>query len=1716
MRKLLLSLMLLYIVNGTLFAQDCSINAGLSATICLSDTIKLYGTRSGLIPPNELSKWTQISGPIATIVNPDSLITIVEANTPGTYLFKLSNKCYDGVNSEDSVTIIVLPITLSNAGNDTSICPGNYILNGNKPSTNETGLWTVITNGVGVTINSPSNPNSPLILSADYPGIIKLRWTVTNSNGCFSFDDIIITNFGGVSPVNAGLDQTLDNCYAVTTCTKLTATNGGRGFGNQIGIWSFISGPSMPDLSNINTPSITVCNLTTGTYIFRYTVTGPCANGFDDVAVIVPPPNQSIPMISSGFNSVICNGATSFTLTGNNPTYSGEVVKWNQIDGPVIAQISTPNNPSTLVSGLTSPGLYIFQYNIVNSISGCQASSEVRITKYESGIIDGGPDQILPCDVTETTIPTFSTGYGYKNYRIISGPAGAFIYPTLYRDQNSIKGLIYPGTYRVEINYQFGAECSAVNDFVDITVSRTPTGSNAGSSQNFACASNITQLAGNNPVLTGFGSGRWSQVAGPSSALLVNPANYICDVKGTLSGVYTFRWTINGGNSCPDKHKDIIVIMPDSTVTLANAGADKTVCFNSPIVLQGNQFRADETARWTVWPSNGVVFSPSNKFASPTVTGLAANTNYTFTYTIMNSCDNFSTDTVRITTSSFSGPSAADAGSNQCLSLGTNSIQLNAAIPAAGVGIWTQIEGPNSLITNPALPNTSVFNVTNGILKFVWTVGVNGCSNNTKDTVMITVSGNTSIANAGTDVSKCGNSFILKGNFPEFGIGHWTQTSGDGNAVIDSINNPVTNVRNLATGLYTFRWTITNGTCAANYDEITLNMSSPPSVANAGPDQTLCGNTSNAVLHATSPASGSGQWVWVSGPGIWPYPVIANNTSPNASISSLRSGTSILRWIVTGGPACPQSTDDIVINISESANAGADKNLCNLTSTSLKGNAGSSGTWTQISGPKATIVQTPAGNPNANILGLVPGASCKFRYTISSFPGCPSSFDDVIVNNGALTSTPNAGVDDVYCNVTSFNLNGSIPAPGEKGIWSVLSAPSNAAFLPDSIQPNTTVSNAATGTYLLKWTISNGLCSSADVKRVENYAIPTTANAGTDDTLCLTSSILLKANTPENGIGTWTQISGPNSITFDAPNNPASRANGLIAGTYRFLWTISNHSCSKSSDEVSITVLKNVDIATAGNDQNICATSLTLKANTPTATNKGIWSQFSGPNTATISSFVNSETTLSNLIPGIYRFIWKIYNQRCYNTDTVNIVVNPSVNANAGTDDTLCLTSSILLKANTPENGIGTWTQISGPNSIAFDAPNNPASRANGLIAGTYRFLWTISNHSCSKSSDEVSITVLKNVDIATAGNDQNICATSLTLKANTPTATNKGIWSQFSGPNTATISSFVNSETTLSNLIPGIYRFIWKIYNQRCYNTDTVNIVVNPSVNVNAGEDFTVCNKVYGIPLSGASVSGYIKSGSWSVVSGEGVLSNVETTSNPSGVLFYPSNNYTGPVVLRLSASDNCHLVTDDVVIFVAAPLLSFIDAVNDATRTDPNTSVNIDVLQNDKIISGETLKLTNGSIITAPAHGTAMVNSDGTITYKPLTGYLGIDSFNYKLNNNINTDDLLKYGCYSEGNDNAWVYIMVEGCILPNAFSPDGDGVNDTFEIPCARGDVQFSVFNRWGIEVYRNDQYTNQWDGTYNNVPLPDGTYFYILNYSSDNISKLNKDGFITLRR
>jgi gliding motility-associated-like protein len=69
----------------------------------------------------------------------------------------------------------------------------------------------------------------------------------------------------------------------------------------------------------------------------------------------------------------------------------------------------------------------------------------------------------------------------------------------------------------------------------------------------------------------------------------------------------------------------------------------------------------------------------------------------------------------------------------------------------------------------------------------------------------------------------------------------------------------------------------------------------------------------------------------------------------------------------------------------------------------------------------------------------------------------------------------------------------------------------------------------------------------------------------------------------------------------------------------------------------------------------------------------------------------------------------------------------------------------------------------------------------------------------------------------------------------------------------------------------------------------------------------------------------------------------------------------------------------------------------------------------------------------------------------------------------------------------------------LMANAFTPNGDGINDTWTISGLDNDksAMIQVFNRYGAVVYKSKGYANPWDGRYNGGKLPAGVYYYIIN-------------------
>ncbi|MBV9987309.1 MAG: gliding motility-associated C-terminal domain-containing protein [Chitinophagaceae bacterium] len=73
-----------------------------------------------------------------------------------------------------------------------------------------------------------------------------------------------------------------------------------------------------------------------------------------------------------------------------------------------------------------------------------------------------------------------------------------------------------------------------------------------------------------------------------------------------------------------------------------------------------------------------------------------------------------------------------------------------------------------------------------------------------------------------------------------------------------------------------------------------------------------------------------------------------------------------------------------------------------------------------------------------------------------------------------------------------------------------------------------------------------------------------------------------------------------------------------------------------------------------------------------------------------------------------------------------------------------------------------------------------------------------------------------------------------------------------------------------------------------------------------------------------------------------------------------------------------------------------------------------------------------------------------------------------------------------------------ITDSISIPNIFSPNGDGINDTWQVPFLHNhpDAVVSVYNRGGVLVFKSTGYARDWDGNRNGKPLPVGTYYYVI--------------------
>lgn len=1440
--------------------------------------------------------WTLVSG-AGTVTNPNNPTSGVTGLGQGTNIFRWTidnGACTPPTSSQVSILVYSSSQPAANAGPDQQLCSPNTTatLAGNATISPATGQWTVVS-GTGTFANASLRNTTVSGLSI---GLNRLRWTI-NNGPCTpptTSDDVDIVVFNPASPnANAGTNQQV--------CATNATLAGNAPLAPATGTWTVVSGTGT--FANANSPTSGVTGLSIGANVFQWTLNnGPCANGVTTSQVTITRFDGTAPAAAAGPDQDLCtNPSTSFgstTLAGNAATAPGTGT-WTVVNGS--ATITTPNSPTTTVTNI-SVGTTTLRWTINNGPCVPNTTSDdvvIRVFDRNAAAANAGPAQNLCAPVTTVTLagnaPTVPAS---GTWTVVTG-AGTFANANSPTTTVTSAGLGV-NVYRWTIN---NGPCPGATTTSDVTITifnpATPAAA-AGPDQDH-CGTSSTTLAGN--TITAPAVGTWTVVSGTATFANANSAN--TSVTGLPIGTTVLRWTVNNG-PCGNTSDEVSIRRFDPNNPVANAGPDQSICVPvapNIVTMSASSITAPAVGTWTVVTGGGTIANAN----SPTtqITNLPLGINE-FRWTVNNGpCPNGNTnDIVRILVFSSNTP-IANAGPDQSLcSVSGTATMAGSSVASPSTGTWTLVSGTGT-IANANSPTTQITGLAVGQNIFQWTVDNGPCASGiTTDQMSIFVyDPNNPSANAGSNQNVCtslGNTINLEGSpvtFPATGV--WTVIGSP--ATIVSPNSPTTQVTGLATGNYSFIWTVNNGVCPnpiSSSTSLVVVADGSAQAALAGPDQSVCGSSSSVVMAANAPTGvATASWSVVQGTANF-----SNASSASATVTGLSVGVNILRWSINNG-ACGITSDLVSILVYDPnnpvANAGADQQLCTpATSTTLTGSSliiPAVGQWTLVSG-SGTIANPTS--PTSAVSGLAIGENV-FRWQVNNGV-CTNPITNDVVSIFVYDQTAavaNAGPDQEICTpVSSVTLVGNAVIGSAIGIWTRISG---IGTITAANNPNTTITALGVGLNIFEWTINNGPCGTTS-DRVNIYVFDGTnpdANAGADQEICTPASTVTMAgsNVIFPASGTWTLVSGSGTITN--PNSPTSTVTGLTVGENIFEWTVLNGPCANpiTTDQVSIFVFDaNQPVANAGPDQELCTpASTTNLAGSPLIfPASGTWTLTQG--SGVIADANDPSTAISGLAVGVNIFTWTVDNGPCANgitTDQVRILVFDENNpvAAAGPDQELCTPTNSTTLSGSPVTvpAVGTWTVISGNATIAN--VNDPNTSVTGLTVGEVVLEWTVSNGPCANgiTTDRVSLFLFddSNAD-ANAGADQELCTpnTITTLEGSAVIFPAVGTWTLVSGVGTITDPNAPN--TTVTDLGVGENVFAWTVDNGPCANgttTDQVSIFLYDLNNTpaNAGADQELCTPNTTTNLAGSAVT-FPAVGTWTLVSGGGTIvdANNPTTS--------------------------------------------------------------------------------------------------------------------------------------------------------------------------------------------------------------------------------------------
>ncbi|MDJ0840646.1 MAG: hypothetical protein QNK37_29315 [Acidobacteriota bacterium] len=363
--------------------------------------------------------------------------------------------------------------------------------------------------------------------------------------------------------------------------------------------------------------------------------------------------------------------------------------------------------------------------------------------------------------------------------------------------------------------------------------------------------------------------------------------------------------TVTAAGECRSSSTRELQIEDSTPAPTGPISGETAFCSGDLLSFRVSPVDGAERYRWTV-PADARIVSGQGETEIQAAMGASGGT---VSVAAVNRCGSAVPSTLEIAL--VSPAYEADAGPDQEV-CGEETF-LNAVAPPAGIpGRWEIVSGLGGSFDDPTEAGTRFTGPVEQVFQLRW-VTDNGPCGITDDIVFITFNGDPGTADAGADLQICGSSTNLAAAVPSFGFGRWEQIEGPRDIYLNSYN-PSASINTFSEyGHYSFRWTVSNGSCLETSDEVSVSFyKGPNDLLSAGKNQ-MSALGEPAQLDAKLDITQSGNWSVIDGP-YTGADQISDRYDPQAVFTPLGGrGNYTLRWHVEAGP-CDSWSEDVVLS----------------------------------------------------------------------------------------------------------------------------------------------------------------------------------------------------------------------------------------------------------------------------------------------------------------------------------------------------------------------------------------------------------------------------------------------------------------------------------------------------------------------------------------------------------------------------------------------------------------------------------------------------------------------------------------------------------------------------------------------------------------------------------------------------------------------------------